>query len=469
LPSTQFYDFDASVAESQPDPRDAAKRPGVLPLSLFWRTFLLLTLLLLGSLLAWLQTINSLEYEDHAMEVARELASQANLSRAALIHADPIARIALLKMMSEEEGLQIYPRKLSDQWMPLGQDAVGRKVTREVRQRLGADTVVASSVNGRPGLWLGFVIEGDAFWLLTVNEKLHVAGGATWLVWMGVAVVLSLSGAALIARLINRPLKQLSIAASRVREGRFDASRLDEDVPTHELRDVNIGFNRMAQRLAKIEEDRVVMLAGISHDLRTPLARLRLETEMSVADPQARADMAADIEQLDAIIDKFLDYARPDFIQTIPVPLQEVIDTCIHAIKKRPDVRIKTFLEPRLAVHADAVELGRVVSNLLENACRYGKTVDTGIADIDIAAIARGNWVLLKIRDHGIGVAQEQLTNLVQPFYRGEAARTAANGTGLGLAIVDKAVRRMGGGFAITNASSGGLSANIRLQRATRS
>jgi two-component system osmolarity sensor histidine kinase EnvZ len=75
--------------------------------------------------------------------------------------------------------------------------------------------------------------------------------------------------------------------------------------------------------------------------------------------------------------------------------------------------------------------------------------------------------VLIKIRDYGVGVATEQLTNLTQPFYRGEAARTAANGAGLGLAIVDKTVQRMGGAFSLTNASSGGLSANIRLPRVT--
>jgi two-component system osmolarity sensor histidine kinase EnvZ len=252
-----------------------------------------------------------------------------------------------------------------------------------------------------------------------------------------------------------------------VREGDFDASRLDENVHTGEIREVNIGFNRMAQRLAKVEQDRAVMLAGISHDLRTPLARLRLETEMSVADLDARAHMAADIAQLDAIIGKFLDYARPEKEKLSPVVLADVVQACIYSYKDQDDVRINLQLEDNLLVLADEVELGRIVSNLLENARRYGKSTNTGIARIQIAAISRDKWVLIKIRDHGIGVAAEQLNNLTQPFYRGEAARTAANGAGLGLAIVDKTVQRMGGGFSLTNANSGGLSANIRLPRVT--
>ena len=115
---------------------------------------------------------------------------------------------------------------------------------------------------------------------------------------------------------------------------------------------------------------------------------------------------------------------------------------------------------------ADGVELGRVISNLIENAGRYGKSVDTGVAELDIAARARGKWVLIRVRDHGIGVPPEQLPNLTKPFYRGEVARTAANGAGLGLAIVANTIERMGGTFALGNSSTGGLVANIRLQSA---
>ncbi|HEY5581266.1 MAG TPA: ATP-binding protein, partial [Rhodoferax sp.] len=279
---------------------------------------------------------------------------------------------------------------------------------------------------------------------------------------------LSLAGAALIARFINRPLKQLSFAASRVREGDFEASSLDESVATSEIRAVNIGFNRMTQMLAKIEQDRAVMLAGISHDLRTPLARLRLETELSVVDVEAQANMSADIAQLDAIIGKFLDYARPGSVNLSPVSLREVFDTCLYSTRHRTDMRISLDVPEDLMVLADAVELGRVITNLLENAARYGKSVATGVAVVDIAAKARDQWVLLRLRDHGIGVSNEQLTTLTTPFYRGETARTAANGAGLGLAIVEKTISRMGGTFMLSNASSGGLAASIKLQRAPK-
>lgn len=449
--------------ETAPAPLEA--RPRRVGLSLFWRTFFLLALLLIGSIVAWLQTFRSLEYEPRAIQTAHQIASLVNLSRAALVYSDAIQRVSLIKALAEQERVRIVPREPTDRFEEFRNDDLDERISSELVSRLGPGTVMASKVNGEAGLWVGFKIDSDAYWLLIDPARFTPVGGKTWLIWLITAAALSLAGAALIARLINRPLKQLSFAASRVRDGDFDASRLDERAVTSEIREVNIGFNRMAEQLSKIEQDRAVMLAGISHDLRTPLARLRLETEMSVADEDARAHMAADIDQLDAIIDKFLDYARPDHAELRPVSLNEVIEACLYAVQDHDDIRVNLDISKNLYVEADEVELARVLSNLLENARRYGKTPETGIAVVDIAAKARGEWVLLKLRDHGMGVAPEALANLTKPFFRGDAARTAATGAGLGLAIVDKTVQRMGGIFALANTTSGGLAAHVRLRK----
>lgn len=438
-----------------------------LGLSLFWRTFFLLALLLAGSILAWLQTLRALEFEPRAVQTAQQIASLVNLSRAALIHSDAINRVSLIKTMTEQEGVRIVPREPTDRFEPFDNDALGQQISLQLESRLGPGTVVANSVNQREGLWVGFTIDGDGYWMQTDRARFNRTAGRTWLIWLITAAALSLAGAAQIARLINRPLKQLSFAASRVRDGDFQASTLDETVATSEIRAVNIGFNRMTKKLAKIEQDRAIMLAGISHDLRTPLARLRLETELSVNDLAARSDMVADIAQLDAIIGKFLDYARPDHVDLETVALREVIDACLHGLRNRNDMQVKLDLADGLRVLADPVELGRVITNLLENAGRYGKSADTGIAVIDISAKARDQSVFLRVRDHGLGVSEEQLANLTTPFYRGEAARTAANGAGLGLAIVERTIVRMGGTFALRNSNSGGLVANIKLQSAS--
>jgi two-component system osmolarity sensor histidine kinase EnvZ len=434
-------------------------------LSLFSRTFFLLALLLGAGIFAWVQTLRALELEPRAVQAAQQIASLVNLSRTALRYTDGINRVAVVKTMTDQESIRILPREPGDRWEPFEVDRFTRRVGAELRSRLDTDTIVASAVNGQPGLWVGFAIERDPFWLQADSARVVPLTPGTWFVWVGIALLATLIGSVAIARLINQPLRELSFAASRIREGEFD-SVLDENTLTSEIREVNIGFNRMARELAKVEEDRAVMLAGISHDLRTPLARLRLEVEMSVSDEEAQRNMAMDIDQLDAIIDKFMDYARPGEAKLVPVNLAQLVEREAAAFRDPREIRIHSRLAIDLRVMADEIELGRVFGNLFENARRYGRSVDTGIAMVTVSYVRSGPWVIVSVRDQGPGVAPDKLAQLTTPFYRGDAARTAATGAGLGLAIVEKALQRMGGQFEIDNAADGGLVCHIRLKRA---
>ncbi|MEP6969823.1 MAG: ATP-binding protein [Betaproteobacteria bacterium] len=434
---------------------------------LFGRTFFLLAALLLVSILAWLQTLRVFELEPRAVQTAQQIAAIVNLSRAALIHSDSIARVSLIKTMTEQEAVRILPREPGDQFVPFPQDDLSLRMTRELEARLGVGTVVAVSVNDEPGLWIGFTIDEDRYWMLTDRARINPPVGTTWIIWLVTAAALSLAGAALIAGLINRPLKALSVAAARIREGDFAAGQLDERVATNEIREVNIEFNRMTRKLAQIEQNRVIMLAGISHDLRTPLARLRLETELSVSDEVARSHMATDIDQVNAIINKFLDYARPDQVVLSPIALIDVVNRCVYALKDADDVELKIEVPDDVQVMADEVDLVRVVTNLLENACRYGRSPD-GVARIDIIATASENRVAIGVTDQGPGASPAHLAQLTTAFFRGDSARTSATGAGLGLAIVEKNIQRMGGTLQLRNRDGGGLSVRMELNRARK-
>ncbi|MDE2300321.1 MAG: HAMP domain-containing protein [Burkholderiales bacterium] len=439
--------------------------PKHVALSLFWRTFFLIGLLLASGVFAWTQTFRALEFEPRATQAAQQIASLVKLTRAALLSSDGINRIALIKGISNQESLKLAPREPGDKWEPYEVDRISRAIGHELRSQLGPDTLVASSVNGSPGLWIGFSIAKDPYWLQADPTREGPMAWSTITLWVSIALLATVLGSAAIARLINQPLKELSFAASRIREGEFD-SRLDENTLTSEVRQVNIGFNRMARELAKVEQDRAVMLAGISHDLRTPLARLRLEAEMSVHDEEAKHNMALDIDQLDAIIDKFMDYARPGESRLTPVHLSGVVDREMAAFRDTSQIRLTSRVAIDTKVMADDTELGRVLQNLFENSRRYGRSTDTGIARVTVSYARTGPWVILTVRDFGQGADPKKLAQLTTPFFRGDAARTAATGAGLGLAIVDKAVQRMGGTFELANAPDGGLMAHIRLKKA---
>ena len=451
------------------DPDEVTASPTNGPwvkLSLFWRTFILLALLIFFSSVAWLQMFKTQEYEPRILRNAHQIATVVNLTKTALKNSDEIARLSLIKMLADEEDVRIELREPTDRIVAFTDSGMDSRLVDEMVKRLGPGTTVASSVNDEEGLWIGFAIARDSYWLQMDPSRLKPLGGSAWLIWLSFTTALSLVGAAIMAGLINRPLKRLSYAASRVREGHFHGAPLDEGAATSEIREVNIGFNRMAERLAKIEAERALMLAGISHDLRTPLARLRLETELSVSDPQTRELMVADIEQLDDIIDKFLDYARPEPTDLGPVLLSGVISRCITPWRNNARLQITVDVGEDLQVQAEPVELGRVLSNLLENARRYGQSPADGITRVEIVARVHDGWVLLRVRDQGPGVSDETLKNLTQPFFRGDAARTAATGSGLGLAIVERSVQRMGGTFSVFNNSAGGLMALMKFRQA---
>lgn len=453
-------------SSSSPLENEPWERKRHFRLSLFWRTFILLSLLLIGTTVTWLQSLRVLELEPRTLYSAQQIVTLVNLSRALLINTNEQTRAALLRTMSEQEGMRIHTRQPSDRYEPMDTSTLGVCLTEQLKARLGDDTLVAQSVNSEPGLWVSFRLEDGYRWLQMERAHFNPTNHTTMVQWIGISLLLSLTGAAVITRLLNKPIQQLSDATHRISQGDFTDSRLDEKVATSEIRDLNIGFNRMADRLAKTEENRAIMLAGISHDLRTPLARLRLETEMSVSDDVAREHMVADIAQLDAIIDKFMDYARPVSGKRHIVHLLSIINTCVFPQQNRTGIKIDIQVSDTLCIYADKVELARVINNLLENAHRYGKTPGTETAWVEIASSVSDKHVFLTVRDHGPGAPPEELNNLLKPFFRGDTARTAAVGTGLGLSIVEKTIQRMGGKFALSNAETGGLCAHIRLDMA---
>jgi two-component system, OmpR family, osmolarity sensor histidine kinase EnvZ len=475
-------------------------------ISLFWRTFVLLVLLILASSVVWFFSFRTLESESRAVLSARQISSAVNLTRSSLVHADAIYRTALIKNISEQEGLHIRPREVEDKVIPYELDNYRKLLQSELQRRLGSDTIISDNVNSTPGLWVSFTIQGDKYWLQTELERIEQVNSEAWLYWVAIAIGISLFGAAIIAGLLNRPLKHLSIAVNHVRLGNFGKVKLSEKLLTTEIQDLNRGFNQMTAQLSKVETDRTVMLAGISHDLRTPLARLRLETELSVSDSDARTEMSLDIEQINSILSKFLDYARPHVVELQDVNLSNVVSATANAVnnsaKVSMDIVASYFVPEDLQVMADPVELSRVLNNLLENARRYGKSTvypeniqnntrllplvendshddaawqptrmfdePVEIAQVHIDARIEGEWVVLSIKDNGNGVAPEVLNQLNVPFFRANEARTNTTGTGLGLAIVEKAVQGMQGKVKLSNWGIQAKDEDARLDNANK-
>lgn len=392
------------------------KRFSLLPDSLLWRSFLLIATLMLVAVAAWLALFREAEMQPRARQVAQMVASVVNLTRAALLAARPESRVDLLAELSDTEGVHVYPADPDDRIVAPPPSAFTRHLVREVRARLGPETRLAFVLNDEPGLFVSFSIfsgdEGD-YWLALPRERLERRLPLYWLGWGAAVLLLALAGAWLIVYRIVRPL----------------------------------------------EEERALLLAGVSHDLRTPLTRLRMETELSVADAEARAGMEADIAEMDRTIGQFLDFARPQgldgkakVVTDLAALLAEIAARYGDKVKCRPaeaDFQIPVHPEP----------LRRAIVNLIENALRHAGHA----SPVELELTRAKNGIVIAVLDRGTGIVPAEAARLKQPFTRGEAARTGAGGAGLGLAIVERIARAHAGRLELLPRDGGGLAARIVL------
>jgi two-component system osmolarity sensor histidine kinase EnvZ len=271
-----------------------------------------------------------------------------------------------------------------------------------------------------------------------------------------------LLGALFISGLINQPLARLSLAARTIAAG-LKPLPLPEDGPV-EIRDTNISFNQMARDLERIEADRTLILAGISHDLRTPIARMLLEVEMAKLSDEARSGMQSDLAQMESIIAQFLDYAKPPEQQYYAeFDLTSLLKNTANEASRRADIHITSDIAEGLITTGNPTEISRMLNNLIENARRYGKTPNHQYAELNLRSHITAGQILIELTDNGTGLPEDQFNYLLQPFTRLDAARSQASGAGLGLAIVSRIIQRHQGKLELSNHHPTGLAVKMWL------
>ncbi|MFI3245256.1 MAG: two-component system sensor histidine kinase EnvZ [Ferrimonas sp.] len=281
-------------------------------------------------------------------------------------------------------------------------------------------------------------------------------------VYLASMIGLSLFGGWAVARRYSLPLQHLQEAALMVSRGHIPAP-----LPlagTIEIREVTNAFNRMSNSMAKQESDRQLLLAGVSHDLRTPLTRIRLATEMlDEREALLKEGIEMDIDDMNAIIDQFIAFIRGH--QNEPHQWLQLNDL-LNEIAQQEAVRgvtINLVLADLPKLPLPPVALKRVLGNLVENGLRYGH----GWLLLSSGCDEQGIWLM--VEDDGPGIAPEQIAPLFEPFQQGDQARGGA-GSGLGLAIVRRILDGLGGRIELANRAEGGLQARVWLPRAmTRS
>ncbi len=427
--------------------------------SLLWRTLAVVVLAIVLSQAVSLYLLHENVTRPRQAVGIGQFVNHLKTIRAALETLPPERQEAFIQKIAERDGLRIFPVRGDERAQPAPDIAPLDLFRERIHAIFGPDAEVYVRPNSPRALWIRIPAAGREYWIAFPRQRIDRDPVGALVGWGIVGLVIALLATALIGWWLTRPLQRLSEAVAKVGQG-VETPPLPETGPS-EVREVARAFNQMKQDLRRQEKERATFLAGISHDLRTPLVRLRLETEMlaPAVGAETQRAMVSDLEDMNAIIDQFIDFARSEAGE----PLQSVnlADVARGAVERaaRSGANVGADPAPVPNLLLRPLALQRAVDNLVGNAIKHG-------AGAVLVRTAQGPWgVGLSVLDRGPGIQAADVERLKQPFTRLDEARSGGSGAGLGLAIAERIARLHGGRLYIGAREGGGLECRLEFPR----
>ncbi|QDF76920.1 MULTISPECIES: two-component system sensor histidine kinase EnvZ [Shewanella] len=418
------------------------------------------TVLLIGSLLLVNQLVSYLSVAVYFIQPTYQQINQLIARQVNLLFVDGIdvgrehlSMVDALNAKVRDDSMEIYNLKQARE-AGVERAAYYSLLSAQMSEHLGGKAEVRIAQGKEFEIWIR-PPQAPSVWIKVPLTGFNEFGLSPLTLYLMVIGALSVAGGWWFARKQNKPLKRLQKAAISVSRGDYPAP-----LPltgSTEIIEVTNAFNRMSRSMQQLEQDRALLMAGISHDLRTPLTRIRLASEMMVEeDEYLKEGIVHDIEDMDAIINQFIAYIRQDQeANREQVQLNDLLQDIAQAEANR-DAEIVLALSDCPEIPMQAVAIKRIISNLVENAFRYGN------GWVKLSSTFDGRRVGFSVEDNGPGIPSEQIPKLFQPFTQGDIARGSV-GSGLGLAIIKRIVDRHQGKVVLTNRPEGGLHAQVWL------
>ena len=443
----------------------------LIPGSLLARTALVIVFALVASQIVSVVLFRYYSQQPRLQAVAAGYISHLKTVRAALDTIPPDQHRDFLAKLREERGIRVMPaQRFTDEPLdPAPNNPAVRAARERLRDQFGpeADIFVfqrpqraLAAQEGKPPLPPAFVtklpVGGTFFWVVFPQSRIVEQDfSIAWLGWGIFGGILALAGALFLVSRVNRPLQALVGAARAIGQGRHPPPVTE--MGPEEVKAVAVAFNQMRDNLTRQDQERATFLAGVSHDVRTPLARLRLGLEMLPADPATRADLEHDIEDINGVIDQFMDFACDE-------SKEEQTSADLNALVRRSAERaerlgakVKLELTGQATLKMRPLAMQRLIGNLIDNAWKHAAS------EILVSTAHDGLHIVLGVFDRGPGIPPQDVERLKQPFTRMDASRSGQSGAGLGLAIVDRIAKVHGGSFDLLPRKGGGTEARVLL------
>ena len=439
-------------------------RHSLWPKGLTGRVILVLVLAVLFQFLAGSVLIRTGEMHIQRQDLGRRVAEQVLIAERIITAADRSDRSRLLESLSTihtklelvEGSPEIGP----------GIDAEAREIANAIFEfepalanyelRLSLETgsflnlerQVIGAIEIDEDTWIGFTTqERVADWRLLLETSIRV----------GLIAVLILGSAAVLVRTLSAPLRRLSENAQLI--GTSGRIFFDDTTGPEELREVSRALNAMQERLEGVIDQRTQALLAVGHDLRTPLARLRLRVD-GIEERADRSAAREDIDQMTRMLQELLEFFETGESQLDREPT-ELSSLCQMIAEAFDDLGADVRFEgpDRLIIDAVHDHLARAIENLVDNAIKYG-------GDATITLATDPDWAIVSVEDNGPGIPASQFARVMHPFERSDAARSGRHpGMGLGLSIARNVAEAHGGRLELANRSGGGLRATLTFPK----
>lgn len=429
----------------------------LLPRSLFGRWLLLLVapVVVLQALLTYVF------YERHWDAVTRRLGLGLAGEIAVVIatresNTDPTVLVELMHRMDQSLEIDIhfdpgadFPANVPK---PRRYSILDRMLIQALSERVWQPYMIDTQRNDRTVVI--YVKLPDALMTVVAPEnRIFSTSTYAFMAWMGAASIVLMGIAVLFLRNQIKPIRRLAEAADAFGKGRDIADF--RPTGAEEVRAAARAFLAMRDRIRRHIRERTDMLAGVSHDLRTPLTRMKLQLSLMPQDPEL-VELKRDIDEMEKMVGAYLAFARGQSEQQAePTDLGNLLNELADDVRRRGR-ELQIEIESSLTLLLRRLSFKRALANLIENALRFGQHVR-------LSVVRHANRVEIRIEDDGPGLPERERHKVFRPFYRLDQARHGSGNVGLGLTIARDAVLAHGGEIALGESSLGGLMVTIRL------
>lgn len=405
----------------------------------------------------------------HIRQTTQFVAGQIRLLQTVLPGLDEEARRKLEEREVGEPGIQLFP---DGDVVPKFSPRFGfaSDLAEQLERKVDEPVILRHDGRQGPGgLWIGFTAGGERWWLVLPPPRFKAPGlpHDLWL-WLAATLAVLMLIAGLFVRGIVRPLANLGEAVDAIGDAVGDncVRKVEPEGPT-EVRRLAVRHNTMVERLAAADAERREMLAGLTHDLRAPLARLRVRLALLESDAE-REGLTRDTDDMERIVGQCLAFLRSEEGSQPEQPLL-IADAVSDEVARQRELGrpVEIMVSDEAATAQVAIAHGnlqRLLDNLIDNALQYGAP------PVEIALVVeRPGFVSLRVRDHGTGIPAEQRERAFEAFAQIDPARATRGSCGLGLAIVRRIVKSSGGEVVLGEAAGGGLEVELRFPIAAAS